>query len=49
MTEFLDTYFDQYRQLAFGKDIYKEIKRFRDLAAETRNKGGKMMFEFLGD
>lgn len=44
MTEFLDSYFDQYRQLAFGKDIYEPIKRFRDLAAATRDKGGKMMF-----
>ena len=44
MTEFLDSYFDQYRQLAFGKDIYEPIQRFRDLAAATRDKGGKMMF-----
>ncbi len=44
MTEFLDGYFDQYRQLAFGKDIYEPIKLFRDLAAATRDKGGKMMF-----
>ncbi len=44
MTEFLDSYFDQYRQLAFGKEVYEDIKRFRDLAAQTRDKGGKMMF-----
>jgi D-sedoheptulose 7-phosphate isomerase len=44
MSDFLDGYFDQYRQLAFGRDVYETIERFRDLAVETREKGGKMMF-----
>ena len=41
---FLDGYFEQYRQLAFEPRIYREIERFRDLAAAVRDRGGKMMF-----
>ena len=42
--DFLNQYFDQYRQLAFPPDVYPLIEKYRDLAIAVRERGGKMMF-----
>lgn len=44
MSQFLNDYFQQYKELAFVPEIYKEIERFKDLAAATREAGGKLLF-----
>lgn len=41
---FFRNYFAEYTRLAFNPDIYPVIEAFRDLAKETREKGGKLMF-----
>jgi D-sedoheptulose 7-phosphate isomerase len=43
-TDFLAPYFAQYTQLAFRKEIFPVIEHFRDLAAQIRDKGGKLIF-----
>lgn len=41
---FLDNYFLEYKNLAFPPEIYPTIEAYRDLALQTREKGGKMLF-----
>lgn len=41
---FLDSYFDEYRRLAFAPEVYPLIERYRDLVARVRDSGGKQMF-----
>lgn len=41
---FLDTYFEEYKKLAFTPEAQDLIAEYRDLAAAVRDRGGKMMF-----
>lgn len=41
---FLNSYFDEYRRLAFVPEVVPLIEQFRDLAAKVRDRGGKQMF-----
>ena len=44
MKEFLDKYFDIYKQLAFNESVYSSIEQFKSLAIKTRSQKNKMMF-----
>jgi D-sedoheptulose 7-phosphate isomerase len=42
--DFLNPYFVQYKQLAFREEVFPVIESFRDLAAQIRDRGGKLIF-----
>lgn len=42
--EFLDTYFDEYRQLMFDNSVYDALIQFKELALQVKNNGKKLMF-----
>lgn len=42
--DWLDTYFDRYRDRAFNRDIYPSLERFRELALKVREREAKLIF-----
>lgn len=40
----LEKYYDRYRQAAFSPEIFGPLQAFRDLAVSVRERGGKLMF-----
>ena len=42
--DFFAPYFEEYRNLAFDKNIYPVIQKFADVALKVRGSGNKMMF-----
>lgn len=41
---FLTTYFEEYQKLAFGPESHAAIEKLADLAAQVRDRGGKLIF-----
>jgi len=41
---FLNEYFDEYKNLAFNDDTYKDLIKFKELALSIKSSGKKMMF-----
>lgn len=44
MKSFLDNYFTEYKKLAFDRDIYPEMNRFKEIALTVQKNNKKMMF-----
>ena len=43
-TQWLDTYFENYKRLGFEESVYATLEAFADLARQARDSGKKLMF-----
>lgn len=42
--KFLDPYFEEYKKLAFNKDLYKSLEVFKEIALDVKSHNSKLIF-----